>query len=261
MSSEGLFGIVLHGANILSVLCNFGYAMVQSSLAHYLEGRALRIPDGTMKLYQFIIMFGSVTLILAQMPSFHSLRHINLVSLILCLAYSACVTAGCIYIGHTNNAPVKDYSVKGSTKDRYFGIFNGISIIATTYASGIIPEIVKYVGYVCASVIVTTYFSVVMSGYWAFGNQAMGTVLSNFMGVDRKPLLPTWVLLMTNVFTLVQVLAVTVVYLQPTTEVFEKKFAGPKMDQFSIRNVVSLLILRSVTIVVATFFVAMLPFF
>ncbi|KAK9906292.1 hypothetical protein M0R45_002627 [Rubus argutus] len=60
-------------------------------------------PDGTMKLYQFIIMFGGVTLFLAQMPSFHSLRHINLVSLILCLAYSSCVTAGCIYIGHTNN--------------------------------------------------------------------------------------------------------------------------------------------------------------
>lgn len=43
--------------------------------------------------------------------------------------------------GHTNNAPRRDYSIKGSTKDRYFGIFNGISIIATTYASGIIPEI------------------------------------------------------------------------------------------------------------------------
>ncbi|XP_004308537.1 PREDICTED: GABA transporter 1-like [Fragaria vesca subsp. vesca] len=113
---------------------------------------------------------------------------------------------------------------------------------------------------VCYSVIVTTYFSVAMSGYWAFGNQAMGTVLSNFMGVD-KPLLPTWFLLMTNVFTLLQVLAVTVVYLQPTNEVFEKKFADPKMDQFSVRNVVPRLIFRSLTVVVATFFAAMLPFF
>lgn len=38
-------------------------------------------------------------LVLAQIPSFHSLRHINLVSLVLCLAYSACATAGSIYIG------------------------------------------------------------------------------------------------------------------------------------------------------------------
>ncbi|XP_020412122.1 GABA transporter 1 isoform X2 [Prunus persica] len=150
-------------------------------------------PDGKMKLYQFITMFGGVTLLLAQMPSFHSLRHINLVSLILCLAFSACVTAGSIYIGHSNKAPVRDYTVKGSAKDRSFGIFNAISIIATTYASGIIPEIQ--------------------------------------------------------------------VYLQPTNEVFEKKFADPKMPQFSIRNVVPRLILRSLSVVVATIFAAMLPFF
>ncbi|CAL2240092.1 unnamed protein product [Prunus armeniaca] len=228
-------------------------------------------PDGKMKLYQFITMFGGVTLFLAQMPSFHSLRHINLVSLILCLAFSACVMAGSIYIGHSNKAPVRDYTVKGSAKDRNFGIFNAISIIATTYASGIIPEIQATLAppvkgkmfkglCVCYSVIVTTYFGVAISGYWAFGNQAMGTVLTNFMG-DEKPLLPTWFLLMTNVFTLLQVSAVTVVYLQPTNEVFEKKFADAKMPQFSIRNVVPRLILRSLSVVVATIFAAMLPFF
>ena len=63
---------------------------------------------------------------------------------------------------------------------------------------------------ICYAVIATTYFSVAISGYWAFGNQAMGTVLSNFMG-NGKPLLPTWFLLMTNVFTLMQISAVTVV--------------------------------------------------
>ncbi|KAM1175637.1 hypothetical protein ACFX2I_028020 [Malus domestica] len=231
----------------------------------------LSYPDGTMKLHQFIIIFGTVPLVLAQMPSFHSLRHINLVSLILCLAFSTCATAGSIYIGHSDNAPRREYTVKGSAKDRSFGIFNAISIIATTYASGIIPEIQATLAppvkgkmfkglYVCYSVIVTTYFSVAISGYWAFGNQAMGTVLSNFMG-DGKPLLPTWFLLMTNVFTLLQVSAVTVVYLQPTNEVFEKKFADPKKDQFSVRNVVPRLILRSLSVIVATTFAAMLPFF
>lgn len=42
---------------------------------------------------------------------------------------------------------------------------------------------------------------------------------------------------------------------------FEKKFADPKMDQFSIRNVVPRLILRSLSVIVATTFAAMLPFF
>lgn len=49
--------------------------------------------------------------------------------------------------------------------------------------------------------------------------------------------------------------------MQPTNEVFEKKFADPKMPQFSIRNVVPRLILRSLSVVVATTFAAMLPFF
>ncbi|KAI3989668.1 hypothetical protein MKX01_036277, partial [Papaver californicum] len=51
-----------------------------------------------MKLYHFVIIFGGLLLILAQIPSFHSLRHINLISLVLCLAYSTCATAGSIYV-------------------------------------------------------------------------------------------------------------------------------------------------------------------
>jgi hypothetical protein len=56
-------------------------------------------PNGTMKLGHFIFLFGTLVLVLAQISSFHSLRHINLVSLILCLTYGACATAaGSIYI-------------------------------------------------------------------------------------------------------------------------------------------------------------------
>ncbi|XP_030451316.1 GABA transporter 1-like [Syzygium oleosum] len=228
-------------------------------------------PDGKMQLYQFITMFGGLTLFLAQVPSFHSLRHINLVSLVLCLAYSVCALGGSIYIGNSANAPLKDYSVVGSPIDRIFGAFNGISIIATNYASGIIPEIQATLAppvkgkmfkglCVCYSVIVTTYFSVGISGYWAFGNQSKGTILTNFMG-ETKPLLPTWFLLMTNIFCLLQISAVTVVYLQLSNEVFEKKLADPKMDQFSVRNVVPRLIARSLSVVVATTVATMLPFF
>jgi hypothetical protein len=60
------------------------------------------------------------------------------------------------------------------------------------------------------AVVITTFFSVAVSGYWEFGNKAQATVLVNFM-VDGKPLLPTWVLLMTNVFALLQLTALCVV--------------------------------------------------
>ncbi|KAK8598658.1 hypothetical protein V6N13_094622 [Hibiscus sabdariffa] len=98
-------------------------------------------PNGTMKLYEFMIIFGILMLLLAQIPSFHSLRHINLMSLFLCLAYSACATAGSIFIGNSSQGPKKDYSRKGNAENQIFGIFNAIAIIATTFGNGIIPEI------------------------------------------------------------------------------------------------------------------------
>jgi len=63
---------------------------------------------------------------------------------------------------------------------------------------------------VCYSVIATTYFSVAISGYWAFGNESGASVLSNFVG-ETKLLLPKWFFLMTNIFILLQVMALTAV--------------------------------------------------
>lgn len=242
-----------------------------------LGGQSLKIiyllarPEGSMQLSHFVVIFGSFTLILAQIPSFHSLRHINLVSLNLCLAYCACTTAGAIYIGNSKKAPPKDYSVSGAGINRIFGAFNAISIICTTYGNGIIPEIQATIAapvkgkmfkglLVCYSVIITTYFSVGISGYWAFGNQAEGSVLQNFM-VNNNPLMPKWFLLMTNIFTALQVSAVSLVYLQPSNVVLERTFADPKKGQLSIRNVVPRLISRSLSVIFATTFAAMLPFF
>ncbi|XP_023551527.1 GABA transporter 1-like isoform X1 [Cucurbita pepo subsp. pepo] len=226
-------------------------------------------PEGTMKLYQFIIIFGSLILILAQIPSFHSLRHINLLSLTLSLAYSACVTVASLILGYSKNAPPKDYSVQGSAVGQLFNAFNGISVIATSYACGMVPEIQAtlvaplkgkmFKGLcLCYAVIAATFLSVGISGYWAFGNEAKGTVLTNFMGQNQ---LPSWLLIMTNAFCLVQVSAVTGVYLQPTNELFEKKLADPTKKQFSTRNIVPRLISRSLTVIIATIFSSMLPFF
>ncbi|RWW06674.1 hypothetical protein BHE74_00049733 [Ensete ventricosum] len=53
-------------------------------------------PDGPLRLYHFIVMVTVVLILLSQLPSFHSLRHINLVSLLLSLGYTTLVAAGCI---------------------------------------------------------------------------------------------------------------------------------------------------------------------
>lgn len=227
-------------------------------------------PEGPMKLYEFIIIFGCLMLILAQIPSFHSLRNINLVSLVLTLAYSACATGGSIHIGTSSKEP-KDYSLNGDTQDRLFGIFNAIAIIATTYGNGIIPEIQATVAppvkgkmfkglCICYTVLSLTFFSVAISGYWAFGNNSEPLVISNFLA-DGQTLVPKWFVLMVNIFTILQLSAVAVVYLQPTNEVLENTFSDPKRKEFSARNVIPRAVSRSMSVIIATTIAAMLPFF
>lgn len=113
---------------------------------------------------------------------------------------------------------------------------------------------------VCYSVIVATYFSVAISGYWAFGNASGATILANYIG-ETKLLLPKWFFLTTNILILLQVFGLTAVYLQPTNELFESIFGDPKKGQFSMRNVVPRVLSRSISVAAATLFAAMLPFF
>ncbi|KAI3933005.1 hypothetical protein MKW98_029238 [Papaver atlanticum] len=215
---------------------------------------------------------GCLLLVMAQILSFHSLRHINLISLVLCLAYSMCATAGSIYIRFSSNAPPKDYTVKGSTINTVFGVFNAVAIISTTFGNGIIPEIQATLApplkgkmlkglSVCYSTVIVTFFSVAISGFWAFGNNAGGIIISNFMDENGRSLVPKWYLLFTNVLLLLQLSAVSVVYLQPTNELLEKTFSDPKSGEFSARNVIPRLISRSLSVLLAVTIATMLPFF
>ncbi|GAB2234868.1 hypothetical protein Droror1_Dr00004136 [Drosera rotundifolia] len=248
-------------------------AVVGNSL---LGGECLKIsydivwPDGKLKLYDFTIIFGAAMLVLAQLPSFHSLRHLNLLSLVLSLGYSACCAAGSIYIGISSNE-TKDYSVDGNLQNRILRAFTALGIIATTYGNGIIPEIQATLAppvkgkmfkglCVCYAVVGATFITVSVSGYWAFGKKANSFILYNFFN-DGNLLLPKWFVVMTIVFIIVQLSAVAVVYLQPTNEALERWFADPTRAQFSIRNVMARLVTRSLSVAISTTIAVMLPFF
>ncbi|XP_047058443.1 GABA transporter 1-like [Lolium rigidum] len=257
----------------IQFLVCFG-AVVASTLLAGQSMKAIYLianPGGTIKLYVFVAIFGVFLVTLAQLPSFHSLRHVNLISLLLCLSYSLCAVAGCIYLGSSERAPPKDYSIRGGTSTRVYGVFNAIAVIATTYGNGIIPEIQATVAapvtgkmfkglYLCYAVVVTTFFSVATAGYWAFGNAAQGLLLNNFM-VDGRPVIPEWLLLMAELFTLMQLSATATVYLQPTNEVLEGFLSDPKAGQYAARNVVPRLLSRTLAVAFGTTIAAMIPFF
>ncbi|CAN1743794.1 Probable GABA transporter 2 [Linum perenne] len=99
-----------------------------------LSGECLQImyselsPHGSMKLYEFIAIVTAVMMVLSQMPSFHSLRHINLVSLLLSFGYTFLVVAACIY-------------AESQDSHKVFSAFTSLSIIAAIFGNGILPEI------------------------------------------------------------------------------------------------------------------------
>lgn len=78
-------------------------------------------PYGTMKLYEFIVLFGVFMLVMAQIPSFHSLRYVNLISLTLCIGYSSFATAGSIHQGMHNIRSFKKLLLQ--TTNLFFWMF------------------------------------------------------------------------------------------------------------------------------------------
>ncbi|KAH7839190.1 hypothetical protein Vadar_000906 [Vaccinium darrowii] len=243
-----------------------------------LAGECLQImyqnlnPNGTMKLYEFIAIATVVMIILSQLPTFHSLRHINLVSLLLSLGYTFLVVGACIHAGTSKNAPPKDYSLESSESAMVFSAFTSISIIASIYGNGILPEIQATLAppvagkmlkglLMCYAVIFVTFYSAAVSGYWAFGNQSNSNILKSLMPDEGPSLAPTWVLGLAIVFVLLQLFAIGLVYSQVAFEIMEKKSADVKQGMFSKRNLVPRIILRTIYMLFCGFFAAMLPFF
>ncbi|CAN7059536.1 hypothetical protein IGI04_015770 [Brassica rapa subsp. trilocularis] len=243
-----------------------------------LAGQCLEImysslfPQGTLKLYEFIAMVTAVMVVLSQLPSFHSLRHINCVSLLLSLGYTFLVVAACINLGLSKHAPKREYSLEPSDSGRVFSAFTSISIIAAIFGNGILPEIQATLAppatgkmlkglLLCYSVIFFTFYSAAISGYWVFGNNSSSNILKNLMPDQGPTLAPIVVIGLAVIFVLLQLFAIGLVYSQVAYEIMEKKSADTTKGMFSRRNLVPRLILRTLYMAFCGFMAAMLPFF
>ncbi|KAK4486357.1 hypothetical protein RD792_009029 [Penstemon davidsonii] len=243
-----------------------------------LAGECLQImysslaPNGSLKLYHFIAMVTVVMILLSQFPSFHSLRHINLGSLLLSFAYTFLVVGACINAGVSKNAPQREYSLESSESSRVFSAFTSISIMAAIFGNGILPEIQATLAppatgkmlkglIMCYTVIFLTFYSAAVSGYWVFGNKSNSNILKSLMPDEGPSLAPVWVLGLAIVFVLLQLFAIGLVYSQVAYEIMEKKSADVNKGIFSKRNLIPRIILRSLYVIFCGFVGAMIPFF
>ncbi|KAF8726844.1 hypothetical protein HU200_019324 [Digitaria exilis] len=229
-------------------------------------------PNGPLKLYHFIIIVAVVLAFLSQLPSFHSLRHINFGSLILSFGYTILVSAACIRAGVSSNARPKDYSLSLSKSEKTFNAFLSISILASVFGNGILPEIQATLAppaagkmmkalVLCYTVIFFTFYFPAIIGYWAFGNQVQSNLLKSLMPDEGPALAPTWLLGLSVVLVLLQLFAIALVYSQVAYEIMEKNSADVAHGRFSRRNLVPRVALRTAYVAACAFVAAMLPFF
>lgn len=113
----------------------------------------------------------------------------------------------------------------------------------------------------CYSVILVTFYSASVSGYWAFGNKSNSNILKSLMPDDGPPLAPTIVIGLAVIFVLLQLLAIGLVYSQVAYEIMEKQSADVNQGMFSKRNLIPRLILRTLYVIFCGFMAALLPFF
>lgn len=270
LGSGWIFYFVVSIQTAINIAVSVGCILLAGSCLQIIYW--LITPTGSMKLYQFIAMVTVVMMLLSQLPTFHSLRHINLGSLILCLGFSFLTTAACIYAGTSENAPPRDYSLAKSSSSKLFNAFTSISIIAAIFGNGILPEIQATLAppatgkmvkglVLCYLVIIVTFCSVSISGYLVFGNKSSPNILNSFLPIQGPALAPKWLVGLTVGLVLLQLFAITLVYSQVTYEIMEMKSADVKQGLFSKRNLIPRIILRSVYMILCGFFAAMLPFF
>jgi hypothetical protein len=86
-------------SKMLSVLCSYRQLIKLFVIVPKQIMYSSLVPNGPLKLYHFIIIVAVVLAFLSQLPSFHSLRHINFASLLLSLGYTVLVSAACIRAG------------------------------------------------------------------------------------------------------------------------------------------------------------------
>lgn len=67
----------------------------------------------------------------------------------------------------------------------------------------------------CYAVIFFTFYFPAITGYWAFGNQVHSNVLQSLMPDEGPSLAPTWLLGLTVVLVLLQLLAIALVCKTP----------------------------------------------
>ncbi|TVU31049.1 hypothetical protein EJB05_22714, partial [Eragrostis curvula] len=218
--------------------------------------------DGAMTLQQFILLFSALELLLSQLPDIHSLRWLNAICTASTIGFAGTSIGVTIYDGYLTGRKEVDYSLQGNTATKIFRSFNALGTIAFSFGDAMLPEIqstvrepVKanmYKGVSAAyTIIVVSYWTLAFSGYWAFGSQVQPYILSSLTA-------PRWVIVMANLFAVIQITGCFQIYCRPTFAHFEE---GVKLKNVTGKSRIWRLMYTSTYMAAITLVSAAMPFF
>ncbi|KAL3850605.1 hypothetical protein ACJIZ3_012487 [Penstemon smallii] len=175
----------------------------------------LLLPVADFKKTYYILFFTVLQLILSQLPNFNSLKVISLTAALMSIGYSVIATGASIVRG-TVHPGVARYGFHSHTKAGIiFDVFASLGTLAFAFAGhsvaleiqATIPSTPEnpskkpmWKGVVAAYIIVAMcYFSVAISGFWAFGDAVEDDVL---MSLEH----PNWLISVANFMVFIHVL-------------------------------------------------------
>ena len=213
----------------------------------------------------WIILFGILQLFLSQVPDFHSLWWVSLLGGVMSIGYCAIAAGASVAAAVRGDEPVEN-RVNESTADKVFGVLNALGGVAFTFGGqAVLPEIqatlgrpprsplsmMKGIG-VAYVVVISTYFSVAISGYAAYGTNVEPDVL---LSISKPQVLVD----VADIMVVLHVAAGYQVFAMPMFDVFER--AVLKKLRRPPRPIVLRLFVRSLFVIVTTLIAVMLPFF
>ncbi|XP_052191083.1 lysine histidine transporter-like 5 isoform X1 [Diospyros lotus] len=170
---------------------------------------------GSIPQTYFIMFFAAIQLILSQTPNFNSLKVVSLIAAIMSFCYSIVASVASVARGINHHQHVRHGIRSHSTAGIVFDMFNALGTVAFAFAGhSVVLEIQATIpstpdepskkpmwrGARFAYIIVAIcYFSVSITGFWAFGDLVEDDVL---VSLEK----PRWIIALANFMVFLHVL-------------------------------------------------------
>ncbi|XXG60570.1 hypothetical protein AAC387_Pa04g2439 [Persea americana] len=218
------------------------------------------VPEfGSIRKTYFIVIFASLQLVLSQTPNFNSLKGVSLIAALMSFSYSAISFIASVLRGPHHGVR---HGVRSSTPAAItFDVFNALGTVAFAFAEiqATMPssqerpsKIPMWRGVIVAYIIVALcYFSVALSGFWAFGDLVDDDIL---ISLEKPP----WLIAAANMMVFLHVVGSYQVFAMPVFDMIEALL----VIKYKLTPSLPLrIIARSLYVALTAFVAICIPFF